>query len=69
VQIKNAHPGHIGLVTFDENVTHTRWPCISHPPEQDCADAQRLAGRRGVRTLRPMPTGVRAFPAPQQEVP
>jgi hypothetical protein len=68
MQIKNAHPDHIGLATFDENVNHTRWPCISHPPGQDCLEAQRIAGRRGLRTLQPAPAGVRAFPAPQQEV-
>ena len=68
MQVKNAHPGHIGLVTLDENVNHTRWPCISHPPEQECADALRIASRRGLRTLRPAPAGVRNFPAPQQEV-
>ena len=69
MQIKNAYPDHIGLVTIDNNVSHTRWPCISHPPEQDCTEAQRLAGKRGLRSLVPAPPGVQPFPLTQKELP
>lgn len=69
--VKNAYPDHIGLVTIDNNVNHTRWPCISHPPDQDCGEAQRIASRRGVRTLTPAPAGVHVqpFPLTQKEIP
>lgn len=48
----NAYAEHIGLHTIDRNVSHTRWPCISHPPEVSCNDALKLLNRRGAwRTL------------------
>jgi hypothetical protein len=48
---RNAHPDHIGLQTIDRNTDHTRWPCVSHPPEVRCEDALAAAGRRGFRSL------------------
>jgi hypothetical protein len=48
---RNAAADHIGLVTVDRNVDHTRWPCISHPPELSCGDALRLYGKRGWQSL------------------
>lgn len=69
MDVKNAHPGHIGLRTIDNNVEHTLWPCLSHPASMTCEWAQRLASKRGARSLVPAPTNltVRPFPAPQQE--
>ncbi|HSS25386.1 MAG TPA: hypothetical protein VLL82_13530 [Mycobacterium sp.] len=50
---RNGAADHIGLVTIDRNVDHTRWPCVSHPPEIACEEAIRLASKRGFRTLPP----------------
>lgn len=51
----NAYADHIGLQTIDTNVDHTRWPCVSHPPNVLCEDAVRNASRKGFRTLVPSP--------------
>lgn len=51
MDIRNTDSGHIGLQTIDRNVSHTHWPCVSHPPELSCAEAIRLVGKRGFRTL------------------
>ena len=48
---RNAHADHIGLQTVDRNVSHSYWPCVSHPPEMSCEEAVRLASRRGYRSL------------------
>jgi hypothetical protein len=48
---RNAHPDHIGLMTVDRNVNHTRWPCVSHPPELSCEQAMQIASRRSLRSL------------------
>ena len=47
----NAHAGHIGLQTVDTNVDHTRWPCVSHPPDVPCSEAVMSAVRRPPHTL------------------
>lgn len=69
MQIRNAYPDHIGLLTLDDNRSHVLWPCISHPASMACEQAQRLASKRGLRSLVPAPSNaqVRPFPAPQQE--
>jgi hypothetical protein len=53
LDIRNAYADHIGLVTIDRNVDHTRWPCVSHSPEISCDDAVRLASKRPLRSLSP----------------
>lgn len=66
--IRNSSPDHIGLMTIDENVLHTRWPCFSHPASMACEVAQRLASKKGVRSLVPAASlaPARPFPQPQQ---
>jgi hypothetical protein len=51
MDIRNSYPDHLGLTTTDRNVNHTRWPCVSHPPELQCDQAVQLAGKRGLRSL------------------
>jgi hypothetical protein len=68
MDVKNAYPDHIGVMTLDTNVDHTRWPCISHPASMTCEQAQRAARTRGLRSLVPAPPNVRPFPAPQREI-
>jgi hypothetical protein len=53
LDIRNAHPDHIGVLTIDVNVSHTRWPCVAHPANLECEEAVRLAARRPLRTLVP----------------
>lgn len=53
MDIHNSYAGHIGLQTVDTNVDHTRWPCVSHPPEMSCDVAVHAASRKGFRTLEP----------------
>jgi len=60
LDIHNAYPDHIGLQTVDTNVSHTQWPCVSHPPTVLCADAVRTASKRSAHTLRPAPVQVPA---------
>lgn len=55
LDIHNGHPDHIGLQTVDTNISHTRWPCVAHPPHVLCDDAVRTASRKGFRTLQPAP--------------
>jgi hypothetical protein len=56
LDIRNAHPGHIGLTTIDVVIEHTQWPCVEHAPEVRCADAVRQASKRPFRTLTPQHT-------------
>ena len=43
-----------GVMTIDENVDHTLWPCIPHDPAVDCETAQRMwRDPREGRVLRP----------------
>jgi hypothetical protein len=61
MDIHNAHPhGVIGLQTVDTNVTHDRWPCVSHPPEMRCADAIAALSRKPYRALSPASSQVPA---------
>lgn len=58
--IHNAYSDHIGLATDDVNVSHTRWPCVSHPPTISCQEAVSYLTRRGPRVLTPAPRQVPA---------
>jgi len=53
--VRNAHPDHIGLETIDNNVEHTRWPCVSHPTSMPCLEAQHRLARKGIATLTQAP--------------
>lgn len=66
--VRNVSAEHIGLMTLDNNVNHTRWPCISHAPEIPCAEAVRAASKTGFRTLTPQQpkAPVRRFIPPEQ---
>jgi hypothetical protein len=56
---KNTAEG--GLVTIDENVDHTLWPCIPHPQDMSCQQAQAMyRNPREMRVLRPLPTTIHA---------
>jgi hypothetical protein len=49
---KNTAEG--GVVTLDEHVNHTRWPCVPHRADVSCSDAVRAwHDPRDFRTLRP----------------
>lgn len=51
---KNTAEG--GLVTIDENVDHTLWPCLPHPQDMSCEQAQAIyRDPREGRVLRPLP--------------
>jgi hypothetical protein len=69
MRVRNSSAEHLGLITLDENVDHTRWPCISHPGNMTCEQAIKAATVRGLRTLAPAPSPhqARPFPQPQQE--
>ena len=42
------------MVTIDEHVDHTRWPCVPHRREVACDDAVRAwHDPRGWSTLKP----------------
>lgn len=43
-----------GVATLNENIDHTRWPCIPHDPTVPCDEALRQwQDPRGQRILRP----------------
>lgn len=67
MKVRNAHGNHIGLQTLDENVLHTRWPCVSHPQAMTCEDAIYTVSKRGFRTLTPAPSApIRRFIPPEK---
>lgn len=60
---KNTAEG--GLTTINENVDHTKWPCLPHDPETSCEMAQAMfRDPRAGRTLRPMEARNARYPAP-----
>jgi hypothetical protein len=66
--VRNGAADHIGLQTVDNNVNHTRWPCVSHPQDMSCEQAIYNVSKHGFRTLTPaQPVGpVRRFVPPEQ---
>jgi hypothetical protein len=66
--VKNTSLDHIGLETLDNNVNHTRWPCVSHPQSLTCEQALYTASKHGFRTLVPQQpqAPVRRFVPPEQ---
>jgi hypothetical protein len=68
VIVKNGSPDHIGLMTLDNNVNHTRWPCVSHGQDLTCEQALYTASKHGFRTLVPQQPAppVRRFVPPEQ---
>jgi hypothetical protein len=58
---KNTAEG--GVVTIDENIDHTRWPCVPHGPEIACAQAIiRYQNQQNGRVLRPLPVRYADYP-------